>query len=63
MKSPSIDASIVPVIYRVEAISEGVVIGEGTVQCLPSEIASKVADVRTAFEDLGFDVTVSHWAA
>lgn len=64
MKNLSINASVVPVVYRVEASSNGEFIGRSTAQCLPSEIKGKADDVKHALEQHGYDsVTVTYWEA
>lgn len=64
MDSLHIDANIVPVIYRIRVTDNGETVGEGTHQCLPSEIAEAAERVRVAMVEAGYtDAQVSYWAA
>ena len=64
MRGLGLDASVVPVIYRVKALANGSVVGESTVQCLPSEIQGKADAVRDALANAGFGfVSVEFWEA
>ena len=64
MKRLIIDASVVPVIYRVEVTSGSEEVGFSTVQCLPSEIEGKALAVHEALMQAGYtDVKVSYYPA
>lgn len=54
MKNLSIDARIVPVVYRLVVTSDGVEVGRSTHQCLPAEVEAAVARVRAAMMDAGY---------
>lgn len=64
MRGLSIDAAMVPIIYRVKAWSVADIVGESTVQCLPSEIQGKADAVRDALTNAGYvSVSVEFWEA
>lgn len=59
MRNLSIDAAIVPVIYRLVVTSQGDEVGRTTHQCIPSDIDAAVAKVEAAMSAAGYsDVSV-----
>lgn len=64
MRGLGLNAGMVPIIYRVRAWSVGDLVGESTVECLPSEIQGKADAVRDALSDAGYvSVSVEFWEA